>query len=277
MGYFRECQESNAQYYMDRRESPPASLDECPKCGDCLESKPEGIRTLFRCVDCHQVQACCVDCVLRAHTERPFDRICMWSVELGFWQKKTLGDLGFIWHIGHVAGGKCPTSFSPPREMVIIHEHGMVDMKVAFCQCLDGPREPEQLITHGCWPATWKNPHTAITLSTMTTYHGLELQAQLNVHDYVRFLRRQTDGVEPDAVKVRHRSLAHHTLLTPGAGSLPRIQQQHARVSSGPRASSQRGGPRRDSWLREPRSALPGMSTARYQHAAGVEGTGWRV
>lgn len=55
----------------------------------------------------------------------------------------------------------------------------------------------------------------------MSTYHGLELQAQINVHDFVRFLRRQTDGVEPDAVKVRVRYDDHPSQLTYAPGSLP--------------------------------------------------------
>ncbi|OJT08177.1 hypothetical protein TRAPUB_11843 [Trametes pubescens] len=204
MEYFRKAQESNAQLYMDRRESPPATLDCCPKCSASLQSKSTAWRTLFRCEDCHQVQPSCVDCVLAAHAERPFDRIRMWSVALGFWQKKTLGDLGFLWHFGH-AGGPCDTNHSMPRRMTFIHEHGILDMDVKFCQCQGAPRQPEQLIAHGCWPATWKTPNTAITLSAMSTYHGLELQGQINVHDYVHFLRRQTDGVEPDAVKDRYR------------------------------------------------------------------------
>lgn len=96
-----------------------------------------------------------------------------------------------------------------------------MDLDVKFCQCQGAAKQAEQLIAHGCWPATWKTPHTAITLSAMSTYHGLELQAQINVHDYVRFLRRQTDGVEPDTVKVRARYDVHPSHLTYDPGSLP--------------------------------------------------------
>ncbi|OJT02669.1 hypothetical protein TRAPUB_2484 [Trametes pubescens] len=204
MNYFRVCQESNAQVYLDRRERPPAGLEQCPKCRSALASKPEAQRTLYRCVDCHQVNETCVDCIKAAHEERPFDRIWTWNIALGFWEKKTMGDLGFVWNIGH-EGGLCVTNHSPARAMVFLHEHGVMDMRVKFCECLTAESEAEQLIRHGCWPATWKSPHTAITLATMAVFHGLELQGQLNVHDYIRFLRRMTDGVEPDSVKDRYR------------------------------------------------------------------------
>lgn len=126
-----------------------------------------------------------------------------------------MGDLGFVWNIGH-EGGLCVTNHSPARAMVFLHEHGVMDMPVKFCECLTAESEAEQLIRHGCWPATWKSPHTAITLATMATFHGLELQGQLNVHDYIRFLRRMTDGVEPDSVKVSGFSPDVLSMLTQG-------------------------------------------------------------
>ncbi|KAI0640393.1 hypothetical protein C8Q79DRAFT_921614 [Trametes meyenii] len=191
---------------MDRRESPPADVSICPKCSALLDIKRQDARMLFRCKDCQQVQAACIDCVLTAHEERPFNRILMWSADLGFWQPRTVAELGYTWHLGH-SGDRCPLNFSRAREMVVIHEHGIMDLPVKFCQCPGEASEAEQLIQHGCWPAMWVAPGTAITLNMMETLHGLELQGQLNVHDYVKHLRRMTDGTESHLVKDRYREV----------------------------------------------------------------------
>ncbi|KAJ2961021.1 hypothetical protein NUW54_g14406 [Trametes sanguinea] len=73
------------------------------------------------------------------------------------------------------------------------------------CECPNAPALVDQLFEVGLWPATWENPRTVITLAAMETFHGLELQAQLNVQDYMAFLRRQTDDVLPQTVKDRYR------------------------------------------------------------------------
>ena len=86
--------------------------------------------------------------------------------------------------------------------MTVVHEHGIMDMPILFCSCKPGPLRTEQLIMAGLWPATWVNPRTAITLGALEVYHGLELQGQLNVHDYMSYLRQATDDVLPHAVKV---------------------------------------------------------------------------
>ncbi|KAI0349249.1 hypothetical protein OH77DRAFT_1415382 [Trametes cingulata] len=204
MSYFQKHHEARAQRSLDQRERPPANLKQCPKCTVPLLRLPPQWRTLYRCGDCHQVKDCCRDCILKTHEERPFDRIYAWSDESGFWQKKTVADLGHVWYLGH-GGDICDTNRSNPRPMVFVHEHGIMDLPVKFCQCIGALMEPEQLLEHGCWPATWREPHTAITLNVMRSYHGLELQGQLNVHDFLAYLRRATDGTEPQHVKDRYR------------------------------------------------------------------------
>ncbi|KAH9855776.1 hypothetical protein C2E23DRAFT_866429 [Lenzites betulinus] len=189
---------------MDRREAPPTQLAECAKCGGRIRDNPQGRHTLYRCIDCHQVGERCVDCIIASHEERPFDRIRMWNEDLGFWEKTNIAELGFVWSLGH-GGTACPRNHSPSRAMVFLHEHGIMDLKVKFCACLNADSDAAQLIEHGCWPATWHTPHTAFSLTAMATFHGLELQATVNVHDYVKLLCRMTDGIAPDNVKDRYR------------------------------------------------------------------------
>ena len=75
-------------------------------------------------------------------------------------------------------------------------------MKVIYCACVAGRPHPEQLLENGFWPATWKEPRTAITLRTMHAYDNLKQVAQVNVYDYVAFLKKMTDGVRTEDVNV---------------------------------------------------------------------------
>ncbi|KAI0356813.1 hypothetical protein OH77DRAFT_1533775 [Trametes cingulata] len=193
---------------MDRVECPPSCMETCPECLADLSSQPDGLRTLFRCEDCHDPRALCLECVKRAHKHRPFDRILVWDKELHFWQSKTLKALGFVWNLGH-GGRTCPYSWRPPRDMVVIHEHGIHDIPIRFCDCAGTAPETEQLMQVGLWPATWEQPRTATTLNALRAYHGLELQGQLNVHDYLGYLARVTDDVAPHLVKDRYREFSN--------------------------------------------------------------------
>ncbi|KAI0372513.1 hypothetical protein BV20DRAFT_1034578 [Pilatotrama ljubarskyi] len=174
---------------MDHAESPPSCMETCPECLSDPWLQPEGLRTLFRCEDCHDPRPICLACVKRAHKHRPFDRILMWHSELQFWQSKLLKDLGFVWSLGH-GGRACPYSWRKPRDMVVIHEHGIADIPIRF---------------FGLWPATWQQPRTATMLNALRAFHGLELQGQLNIHDYLGYLAWVTDNVAPHLVKDRYR------------------------------------------------------------------------
>ncbi|KAI0669304.1 hypothetical protein C8Q78DRAFT_1070866 [Trametes maxima] len=175
------------------------------------------------CTDCHHPEACCASCVLRAHRHRPFDRILAWHPQLRLWEAKTMRELGFIWSLGH-AGERCPYHWEKPHDMVIIHEHGITDLPVRFCRCEDAPHVTEQLLQVGLWPATWDTPRMATTLTALRTFHGLELQGQLNVHDYLSHLARATDDVSPQTVKDRYREFNN---------SMRVFRHIHARRSAG--------------------------------------------
>ncbi|KAI0649157.1 hypothetical protein C8Q79DRAFT_999013 [Trametes meyenii] len=211
MSEFQRHYQADAQRCIDERESPPDDLHTCPKCKAPLESKHQANRTLFRCEDCHDIKPSCVHCILASHRNHPFDRIWRWAEELGFWMKQTLADVGF---------------------MVIIHEHGIMDIPVKYCKCEGSAPEAQQLIRYGCWPTTWVAPSTAMTLNVMRMYESLELQAQVNIHDFLGYLRRQTDGVAPQDVKDRYREFNTgnreftHVLARRRAGLCP---GQHAK------------------------------------------------
>lgn len=133
---------------MDALEAPPVQLIRCPSCSHKLCDKLPGYRTLFRCQDCPLGCFKCIDCVLSSHGERPFDRILMWDAAKQYWHRITLPQMGYVFNLGH-GGRKCPNASSAPRDMVIIHEHGLMDLPVLFCQCGSAHAPAAQLIASG--------------------------------------------------------------------------------------------------------------------------------
>lgn len=188
---------------MDALEAPPAQLIRCPSCAQKLCDKLPGYRTLFRCQDCPLGCLKCIDCVLSSHGERPFDRILMWDATKQFWQRITLPQMGYVFNLGH-GGRKCTNASSDPKDMVIIHEHGLMDLPVLFCQCGSARAPAAQLIASGLWPATWERPGTATTLNALEAYHNLSHVAQTSMYDFINHLKDMTDDTTPGDVQVCH-------------------------------------------------------------------------
>lgn len=91
------------------------------------------------------------------------------------------------------------------RQMVVLHEHGVVNVNVIFCMCNPAPSHAQQLIMAGLWPVTWEQPRTATTLAALELFHCLSLQAQVNVHDFLSFINCMTDAVLTNDVQVSMR------------------------------------------------------------------------
>ncbi|EIW51995.1 uncharacterized protein TRAVEDRAFT_136413 [Trametes versicolor FP-101664 SS1] len=189
---------------MDALEAPPVQLIRCPSCAQKLCDKLPGYRTLFRCQDCPLGCLKCIDCVLSSHGERPFDRILMWDATKQFWQRITLPQMGYVFNLGH-GGRQCMNTSSDPRDMVIIHEHGLMDLPVLFCQCGSARPPAAQLIASGLWPATWERPGTATTLNALEAYHNLSHVAQTSMYDFINHLKDMTDDTTPSDAQDRYR------------------------------------------------------------------------
>ncbi|KAI1789500.1 hypothetical protein LXA43DRAFT_892819 [Ganoderma leucocontextum] len=96
--------------------------------------------------------------------------------------------------------------------MTIVHEHGIIEMRVRFCDCIaEGDRfpvpEPMQLLRFGLFPGTWKEPRTAFTINGLRDYHLLSVQCQITGIDFATYLQRCTDNVLSRDVTERHREL----------------------------------------------------------------------
>ncbi|KAI9062143.1 hypothetical protein FKP32DRAFT_1574418 [Trametes sanguinea] len=112
--------------------------------------------------------------------------------------------------LGH-QGEACYVS-PGPRKVTVVHDHGIHTAAISFCHCptaTDSPFRPEslQLIDFGLFPGSWQHPLTAFTINGLRNYHLLSLQSTITALDYVSYLRRSTDSVQPDDAKDRYREL----------------------------------------------------------------------
>ncbi|KAI1785585.1 hypothetical protein LXA43DRAFT_899423 [Ganoderma leucocontextum] len=194
-----------AQRAMFVRDAGPLNPIKCPPphCQELPKGKPA-----YRCVDCYHAPVVCEDCIVRDHLHNPFHRIEVWSDAMSFWERMSLSQLdGFVLNLGH-AGEKCPSQ-DGLRTMTIVHEHGIIKMKVRLCDCIPkGDKfpipEPIQLLHFGLFPGTWKAPRTAFTINGLRDYHLLSVQCQITGIDFATYLQRCTDNVLSKDVTERH-------------------------------------------------------------------------
>ena len=207
--YARES--SNA---LHAREAVPFTFPTCESC--CQRSD-----TVYRCDSCFNPPIYCADCMKTTHTQSPFHVLCKITRDSTYWAPCSLGDLGFILCLGH---GGVPCGLLDPkgaRTITVMHDRGICKMPVLFCSCfkssasLNDPKgkvdisdlkaKPDavQLIEAGLWPASWKRPQSAFTMDVMRKFRLLSVQAHTNAHDFMQCIRRLTDEVFPDDVKVR--------------------------------------------------------------------------
>ena len=147
--------------------------------------------------------------MVASHAGNPFHRVKKWMEETGFWEATTLAAAGLELYMGH-GGLKCPVGIRTPREMTIVHEHGISCIRVHFCECIEMRKtapmpDALQLIDSRLFPASWDKPMTAFHCNSLKSFHLLTLQSQIMAHDYMAYLRRTTDNVAPDSTPVSSR------------------------------------------------------------------------
>lgn len=187
------------------REQCPVDAMSCKACKEPTTTSP----TRYRCCDCHNAPVLCKACVLSSHAHNPFHFVAEWDIKRGFWKRQPLSNLGVVLDLGH-DGDRCVYASGTPRPMCIVSEHGVHEIGVRFCGCLDKTTrsttpDVTQLLQQGLWPASWEQPRTAFTIGVMKTFSLLSHQGNMNAYDYVEVLRRKTDGTITEGTVDRYR------------------------------------------------------------------------
>ncbi|EIN05248.1 hypothetical protein PUNSTDRAFT_75081, partial [Punctularia strigosozonata HHB-11173 SS5] len=148
----------------------------------------------IRCRDCFSCQTIeCVQCCLRRHKDLPFHRIEQWNGH--YFKRTSLHGLGYKLHLCRF-GAKCSNSTPGPRNFVVFHTNGHHRLRLIYCGC-GTPVKSEQLLLFRLFPATTAEPRTAFTFDCLNTFHLLNLQGKLTLHDYYQAMIRMTDNMEP--------------------------------------------------------------------------------
>lgn len=194
----------------------PKHVAACSQCKETVVEQP-----LYRCTECVQLGNCCESCVKKCHVHSPFHAVEVWNPSQRFWRRLSLSELDVVLHLGH-GGARCPNFTGSPRPTTIVHEQGVHTFKVQYCKCRrrpsDGTGEEErgngglddraqvsevtQVLDAGFWPATWTTPQTLFTQQVLRDFSLLSNIAHVNAHDYMKFLTRVTDNVDPKSADV---------------------------------------------------------------------------
>ncbi|KAJ7106119.1 hypothetical protein C8R43DRAFT_906260, partial [Mycena crocata] len=195
-----------AQRFLDeimRHEGLGDAIDELA-CSSCKTAYSPASRR-FRCKDCGTFVQCLSCCVSR-HALTPLHRLEEWTTG-GYWIATTLQALNFIYQLGH-GGHPCPHPAPTIRTMVIMDESYIHSVDYRYCACnSDQPAlNLEQLLRNGWYPATTVDPATCTTFSSLELFRLLCVIGNINVHDYVSTLERQTNAANAKSVPDRYKA-----------------------------------------------------------------------
>lgn len=86
--------------------------------------------------------------------------------------------------------------------MTIINQAGIFEHNVRWCICANHDEHHVQLLRHGLFPSTTRDPRTAFTFSCLDAYHIDIVECKTSASSHFAKLRRLTNEAFPHIVKV---------------------------------------------------------------------------
>ncbi|KZP16150.1 hypothetical protein FIBSPDRAFT_895199 [Athelia psychrophila] len=174
-------------------------IDNEPMCAACATNSG-----LYKCKDCFGEHLYCVACALNLHRLLPLHQILKWSGT--HFQEIMLYSLGLRVHLGH-DGDACPCPRSILEGFTVFDINGIHLAGLVFCGCIGAPRNNIQLLRMRWFPGTVKDPHSAYTFDVLNTFHLLNLQGKLSLHDFYHALHRKCDNAGVHEYKDRYEQI----------------------------------------------------------------------
>lgn len=193
-------------------------------CANCNSAPVE-----YRCLDCHGLPQLCCMCLHTLHALCPLHKIEDWTGR--FFKKSSLSQSGLIVHTGH-HGLRCPSIGSPnteqekpdgslyhssaqnshgpgatrtriPTSLTVVDISGIFVMNTLYCECKSGKAAWQQLVQLGYFPASLSQPATVFTFRVLD-YFTLDLvEADTSAMAFIAKVRKCTQTVFSQDVKVR--------------------------------------------------------------------------
>jgi hypothetical protein len=88
--------------------------------------------------------------------------------------------------------------------MVVIDSQAIHTVRFQYCGCdnSDHANNLEQLLRNSWYPATTVDPATCATFAALELFRLLNVIGNINVHDFVKAVERQTDACQVHNVPV---------------------------------------------------------------------------
>ncbi|KAK0505477.1 hypothetical protein EDD18DRAFT_1305540 [Armillaria luteobubalina] len=161
------------------------SQKHCPSCRSTQIS--------LRCITCRDVRLFCPACMVALHAACPTHIIQHWNS--AYFDKVPLQTLGMRYQVGHIIGEVCPH----PRpafgdHFTIIDTNGIHDVALDFCNCIHERPLALQLQRAWLFPATGREPHTAVTTAALEQFQMLTFMGKISAYEYYYSLVQLTDN-----------------------------------------------------------------------------------
>jgi hypothetical protein len=112
------------------------------------------------------------------------------------WVKTSLGDLGFVYQLGH-GGGPCLFPDQTLRNMTVISFPDSHEVHYRYCKCKksDSINTLQQLLRNTWYPATVTDPGTCATFERLAFFRLLNVVGNVNVTDFVMTIERSMNAI----------------------------------------------------------------------------------
>ncbi|KAF9543190.1 hypothetical protein CPC08DRAFT_649965 [Agrocybe pediades] len=172
-------------------------------CANCVDHVPA-----FRCLDCDTLDLLCRECILRLHCRNGLHRIEEWDVKNRFFKSSNLCFLGHTFQLGHRVGDPCPCPSDPyGSTFTVLDLNGVHEVSLKFCNCEKAQLLFIQLLRYGWFPATVKQPRTAVTFRLLKFFQLLSFESKTTVYELHSTLARLTDNIGVRPIPDRYSTL----------------------------------------------------------------------
>lgn len=93
-----------------------------------------------------------------------------------------------------------------PHPLVVIHDNGLHEVSVKYCNCLHASNLPrrKQLLRMGWYPATVHLPATCVSFEALNLFHAATLTGKVSAYSFYKTLIYMTDALGLRVPKVRN-------------------------------------------------------------------------
>ncbi|KAK0481089.1 hypothetical protein EDD18DRAFT_1312229 [Armillaria luteobubalina] len=161
------------------------SQKHCPSCRSTQIS--------LRCITCRDMRLFCPACMVALHAACPTHIIQHWNS--AYFDKVPLRTLGMCYQVGHIIGEVCPHPCPAFGDhFTIIDTNGIHDVALDFCNCIRERPLASQLQRAWLFPATGREPRTAVTTAALEQFQMLTFMGKISAYEYYYSLVWLTDN-----------------------------------------------------------------------------------